>query len=230
MGSGNILSHLRWRHALDGLKMNPTGILALWNDCAKGKEAIYERWYQTEHLAERLAIPGILRGRRYQAVDAIHSYFTYYETETPEVLISKPYREILNHPTPLTQKIMAGTLINMSRTICCVVARSGDCRGAWAVTIKLKRNNFPDTTKMVNQLAGNHGTARVELWHAVEKIKPPLSKEEKIRGCDDRILGCLLIDTLRETDARKVAKYMKKMLGGAVKEAAIYRLMCELEG
>ena len=114
--------------------MSPTGILALWNDCAKGKEALYERWYQTEHLAERLAIPGILRGRRYRAVDAIHGYFTYYETETPEILISTPYREILNNPPPLTQKIMAGTLINMRRTICCVVARSGDYRGAWAVT------------------------------------------------------------------------------------------------
>ena len=83
---------------------------------------------------------------------------------------------------------------------------------------------------MVNQLAVNHGTARVELWRAVEKIKPPLSKEEKIRGGDDRIMACLLIDTLRETDARKVAKSMKEMLGGAVKEAAIYKLMCELEG
>ena len=98
MGSGNILSHLRRRHALDGLKMSPKGILALWNDCAKGKEALYERWYQTEHLAERLAIPGSLRGRRYQAVNAIHGYFTYYETATPEVLISEPYLEILNNP------------------------------------------------------------------------------------------------------------------------------------
>ena len=72
MGSGNILPHLRRRHALGRLKMSTTGILALWNDCAKGKEALYERWYQTEHLAERLAIPGILRGRRYQAIEAKH--------------------------------------------------------------------------------------------------------------------------------------------------------------
>ena len=97
--------------------MSSTGILALWNDCADGKEALYESWYQAEHLSERLAVPGILRGRRYEAVDAIRGYFTYYETTTPEILISPPYLNILNNPTPLTKKIMASTLTNMSRTI-----------------------------------------------------------------------------------------------------------------
>ena len=72
MGSRNILPLLRRRHALGRLKMSTTGILALWNESAKGKEALYERWYKTEHLAEPLATPGIRRGPRYQAVETKH--------------------------------------------------------------------------------------------------------------------------------------------------------------
>ena len=100
----------------------------------------------------------------------MHNYFTYYETTTLEILITTPYLEIFNNPTPLTEKIMAGTLINMSRTICCVEARSGDCRGVWAVSIKLNRNSFPNTTEMITQLAASHGAARVELWRAVKEL------------------------------------------------------------
>ena len=39
------------------------GILAIWHDCAPGREAEFEAWYQQEHLIERLAVPGFLFGR-----------------------------------------------------------------------------------------------------------------------------------------------------------------------
>ena len=46
--------------------MSGKGILAIWNDCAKGEETNYENWYQNEHLPERLGVPGFIRGRRYE--------------------------------------------------------------------------------------------------------------------------------------------------------------------
>ena len=49
------------------------GILALWNDCEASHEDAYEDWYQGEHLAERLAVPGFRRGRRMQPSQNITS-------------------------------------------------------------------------------------------------------------------------------------------------------------
>jgi hypothetical protein len=43
------------------------GILAIWNDCARGTDAEFEHWFQSEHLAERLAVPGFRLGRRHEA-------------------------------------------------------------------------------------------------------------------------------------------------------------------
>ncbi len=46
------------------------GILAIFNNVAPGCEAEFEEWFQHEHLAERIAVPGFLLGRRYEAVSA----------------------------------------------------------------------------------------------------------------------------------------------------------------
>ena len=82
---------------------NPTGVLALWNDCKTSKESLYEKWYQGEHLHDRVSIPGFKLGRRHQSNDATPKYFTYYETESAEVLFSEAYLYQLDNPSPLTR-------------------------------------------------------------------------------------------------------------------------------
>jgi hypothetical protein len=67
----------------------PTGILAIWNDIDDSVAADYEHWYQRQHLYERVSIPGFRYGRRYTVVEGAPKFFTYYETDTPEVSISR---------------------------------------------------------------------------------------------------------------------------------------------
>jgi hypothetical protein len=38
------------------------GILAIFNNVASGREAEFEEWFQHEHLAERIAVPGARSG------------------------------------------------------------------------------------------------------------------------------------------------------------------------
>ncbi|MEM9140515.1 MAG: hypothetical protein AAGB15_11870, partial [Pseudomonadota bacterium] len=107
-----------------------TGILAIWNTCAAGHEDAYEAWYQREHLPERLSLPGFRRGRRYWAADGGPGFFTYYETDTPEVMATADYLARVQDPTPLTRRIMASVFTDMNRTVCRVVGRVGHARGA----------------------------------------------------------------------------------------------------
>ena len=53
-------------------------------------EAEFNRWYDREHLEERVAIPGFLEARRYVAHDGNPKYLSLYSTETFEVLDSRP--------------------------------------------------------------------------------------------------------------------------------------------
>ena len=54
------------------------GILAIFNNAASGREAEFEEWFQHEHLAERIAVPGFLLGRRYEALSGQPRYFNFY--------------------------------------------------------------------------------------------------------------------------------------------------------
>lgn len=204
------------------------GILALWKDCAPGAEPTLERWFQSEHLEERVSLPGFRRGRRYEAVDAGQSNFTYYETDNPAVLVSPAYLRRLDNPTPLTQKVMSRIMHNMTRTICRLDHRIGACRGAFAVTVQLTAPATADDLAGLAPLAADPGFARLELWNAAE-LTTHVSAEEKARGGDRSIAACLLIEALRETAARDFATAAKTALRGSIAEVGIYRLLCELE-
>ena len=47
-----------------------TGLLMVWADIPADKEEDFNNWYNTEHLAELLSIPGVLNAARYEAVSS----------------------------------------------------------------------------------------------------------------------------------------------------------------
>ena len=118
--------------------MHGSGVLAVWNDCQRGSEETYESWYQTEHLPERLGVPGFKRGRRYKALEGSPEYFTWYEVESPSVLRSAEYINCLSNPTPWTKQIMSGVFLNASRTVCKRHIITGELFGSFALTIRLE--------------------------------------------------------------------------------------------
>jgi len=207
--------------------MAGSGILALWKDCAEGKHQTFERWYQTEHISERLAVPGFLRCRRYEALDATSEYFTWYEVETPAVLRSDDYRERLENPTPLTTEVMSAIMKNMSRTACHRTVLAGDRFGAVAVTVKLG-SEAPklrdDLRNMAQDLTTNVTLARAELWikDATDSVA---AEEERLRGGDAKIGTCLLLEFLRTTAAEEATSIVRNSSTSA--EVGIYQLLCE---
>lgn len=203
------------------------GILAIWNDCRSGREAEFEAWFQGEHLQERLAVPDFLFGRRHAALSGSPAYFNFYLVESPAVLTSKPYLERLDNPTPMTKKIMSEVFLNMNRTVCHRTARRGAFRGAYAVTVRF--NDQPDVgalTSLAETLVKDAGVASCEIWTAVDPVGQPVSMEEKLRGGDKKIKACLMVDTLRRSNAAKLAERLSKDFAGA--ETVVFRVLCHL--
>ena len=202
----------------------PTGILALWNDCAEGQLEAYEHWYKSEHMIERLGIPGFRTGRRYEAIEAPQRFFTYYEVDEPDVLTSPAYLERVNNPTPLTRKIMSGIFTNLSRTICTRVGAAGRPTGGYAVTAKL---DAPADDAALERLSNLRGCVRAESWQAADVAEQPKSREEQIRGGDTRIEACLLVHALREEDTQVLSREISATMQNIL-EISTYRLLCEL--
>ena len=206
--------------------MHGSGVLAVWNDCATGSEETYESWYQTEHLPERLGVPGFKRGRRYQALEGSPEYFTWYEVESPSVLRSAEYINCLSNPTPWTTQIMSGVFLNASRTVCKRHIIAGELFGSIAMTIRLEADaSDQDIQETVKAAYDPARVARIEKWSADEKPGDEAKAEEQIRGPDEKIKTCFILETIREEDPRIIATELLKQSIRA--EIGIYKLLCE---
>ena len=82
-----------------------TGLLMVWADVPADKEDEFNRWYNEEHLPERMAIPGFLGGARYEAVKGGPKHLACYELENAAVMESPAYKKVQGNPTPWTRKI-----------------------------------------------------------------------------------------------------------------------------
>ncbi len=100
-------------------------------------EAEFNRWYDREHLEERVAIDGFLEARRYIAHRGSPKYLCLYSTETFEVLDSSAYRTVLGNPTDWSKTCMA-RFRNMIRAIARITISRGTGRGAVLGIIRLR--------------------------------------------------------------------------------------------
>jgi len=203
------------------------GILAIFNNVAAGREAEFEEWFQHEHLAERLGVPGFLLGRRHEAVSGLPRYFNFYLTQSVEVLKSAAYLTRLDHPTPMTHTIMSEVFKDMIRTVCHRTFRLGAMRGAAVIAVRY--NERPDEGALKSTIEGlmtDKSVACGEIWSAAGAREFPVSEEERLRGGDRKIEACLLIETLRVPDAERIAASLSSAYPRS--DIGVYRLLCEI--
>jgi len=81
------------------------GLLAVWTDIPAAVEEDFNRWYNEEHIPERVGIPGFLNGRRYLSLTGTPKYMALYSTVDAQVLQSETYRKVLVNATAWTQKV-----------------------------------------------------------------------------------------------------------------------------
>jgi hypothetical protein len=113
------------------------GMLLTSMDIDPSHEADFNRWYDREHLVERVAIDGFLEARRYVAHQGSPKYLCLYSTETFEVLDSPAYRAALMNPTDWSKTNLA-RFNNMIRTIARITITRGQGRGAALGVIRLR--------------------------------------------------------------------------------------------
>ena len=81
-----------------------TGLLMVWCDVPADKEPEFNRWYNEEHIDERLSVPGFLSAARYEAVKGGPKHLAVYELESPAVLQSAAYKKVSANPTEWTRR------------------------------------------------------------------------------------------------------------------------------
>jgi hypothetical protein len=136
--------------------------LIVWHDIRAEGEPEYHRWHTREHMPERLAIPGFLRGRR--GVDwsrERHRYLTLYEGAALETFGSPAYLARLNNPTPWSSQVLP-FFCNFIRGACAIVATTGRGVGGAMATIRVPRVGA-DTQAVIGSIMDLDGVASVHV-------------------------------------------------------------------
>ena len=82
-----------------------TALLIVYADVDIEHDAEFNRWYNEEHVPERLSAPGFLDAARYEALKGGPRYLAVYELESVEALHTEEYLHMSNNPTPRTQQM-----------------------------------------------------------------------------------------------------------------------------
>jgi hypothetical protein len=113
------------------------GMLLTSMDIDSADDAEFNRWYDREHLEERVAIPGFLEARRYIAHQGRPKYLSLYSTESFEVLDSPAYRTALANQTDRSKANIA-RFKNMIRAVARITVSRGQGRGAALGIVRLR--------------------------------------------------------------------------------------------
>jgi hypothetical protein len=77
------------------------GLLCIWTDVDPAHASDFNRWYDREHMQERVAIPGFQSARRFAATGACpRPYLALYYTDSLDVFRSEPYARAFANQTP----------------------------------------------------------------------------------------------------------------------------------
>ena len=187
--------------------------VAMWWDVAPDMKAEFEDWHSHEHMPERLAIPGFLRGSRWIAASGEPSYFVLYEVTSLATLTTGPYMERLNDPTPWSRKMMPQHR-DMVRSLCEVRASFGRGVAQALATLRLEVR-----TDALSALPARKGLTTAHLLESLPMAGMPQTTEQRIRGGDAEASWIALVGGY---DADAVVAASREVAPRA--EAGIYRL------
>jgi hypothetical protein len=168
------------------------GVLLVLNDVVANYEEEFNRWYQEQHVPERLALQGFKTARRYHVIDGQPAYMAVYECDSIEVFASKAYQERLANPTDWTRKIMPG-FRNMLRSVCRETWSTGTGVGGGAIVVQCRAEPGKEDLarcfvkdKLAPGLMRSASMVRMSLWEADAAFTGGASPEMALRGGADK--------------------------------------------
>jgi hypothetical protein len=112
------------------------GMLLVCTNVDPAHEDDFNRWYDREHVNERIAIPGFVSGARYQAIRGSRRYLGLYRTTSLAVFETAAYQQALRRPTAWSVTNLA-RMQNPMRRVCSIEMETGAGTGAWLALLSM---------------------------------------------------------------------------------------------
>ena len=181
----------------------PRGQLCIWTAVDPEHELDFNRWYDREHMQERVAIPGFQSARRFRAIDACpRPYLALYDTDDLSVFTSEPYRKAFANQTEWSLRNFA-RMQGTQRRVGQLVVEAGAGEGGMLALFVVPAGGF-DTASLRTLLAaaaGRDHVIRASLLQTDAALSTPLSASAVPAPAD----ALVMIEATRADAARSEA-------------------------
>lgn len=168
------------------METSSRAILCATLDISNGNDDNFVEWHSREHLIERIATPGFLRGRRFSRDDASPKYLIIYDVDDLTSLSGREYVDRLNNPTEWTRATLP-TFRGGARGAYKIVSRQGNTQGGYILLLRFLPNNPLSAKRLLGDLITNESRQSIGVT-SVYLAEPDLpssaldTEEAKISG------------------------------------------------
>lgn len=190
-------------------------MLCIWTDVERQHEDDFNRWYDREHMQERVAIPGFQSARRFGAIDACpRPYLALYYTDNIGVFHSDAYRTAFANQTAWSLenfKRMRGTQRRVGR----LRLEAGDGEGGALALfvvpeVKLREPGVQaQLEKMLPALMQEDHVIRTALLETDAGLSTPVTADATPAPSD----AVVMVEATRANVARHHAQALSTTLG-----------------
>lgn len=170
------------------MRLEGKAMLVIWNAVDPLVTREYNRWITEEHMRERIAAPGFLRGRRYVASSPSvrRPFLNMYELSDIGNCTSREYLSMLEKPSAWTKKMMP-SLGDFSRGGIRIVFSDGYALGGCLGSIQLEISTSTSEHKLSRIMReffpiGADGVVGVHVGQVNQDASGGLTAEKKLRG------------------------------------------------
>ena len=207
------------------------GILFVWTSADPEHELDFNRWYDREHVEERVRIPGFVSGTRYQSVRGPRKYLGLYRTVSLDAFRTPDYFKAFGQQTPWSVANLE-RMRDPMRRVCAIEAETGLGTGAWLAVLRLGAGAIgQDGTAVAKVAALGRALLQIDGVISSRLLRPdaslsgPLPAEQK----EGRVLDPIfLIDASSDSALQAAVDQASAALGLEAGDAAILQLSWQL--
>lgn len=204
------------------------GMLFVWTNVDPAYEEDFNRWYDREHVDERVRIPGFVSGARYQVTQGARRYLGLYRTTSLDVFKTQAYFQAFQKQTPWSVSNLA-RMHDPMRRVCEINWETGAGTGAWLAVVRCGNSaigrQLAEVTKLGRTLREIDAVVSSKLLFPDLDLSTPLPAENPSGRILDPIL---LIEASSEPAAANAGRFAAEQIGAEVDSLSILQLTWQL--